>query len=84
MSLLSVVATAFGTIMALGNIPQGLKILKRKSSKDVSLITFSLVELGSIAWFLYGLEIMNTPIMIANGIGILSVAFVIIMWFKYK
>lgn len=70
--------------MAIGNIPQGIKILKRKSSKDLSLITFSLVELGSIVWFFYGFEIMNVPLIIANGIGIISVTFVLITWFMYK
>lgn len=49
-------------------IPQAYKTIKTKSTKDLSIITFSMLFLGTIMWFIYGLYIRDTPLMLANGI----------------
>ena len=84
MSLLSILAMTFGIIMGLANIPQVYKIFKRKSAKDISPITYSLLFIGSIVWFSYGLEIENFPVIIGNGVGIIVIAVLLIGWWRYK
>jgi len=82
--ILAVLATVFGTLMTLGYIPQLHKIWKRKSVEDFSLVFFVLVFIGLLLWTLYGISIMNWPLIIADGIGVLGESAIIIMYFKYK
>lgn len=83
MTVLSVLVTIFGVVGGLANIPQIHKIFKRKSAKDISIITYSMVIVSSITWLLYGLEIKNIPIVIANTFSVITVTLVIIGWFMY-
>ncbi|HEX6427685.1 MAG TPA: SemiSWEET transporter [Niastella sp.] len=49
-------------------IPQAYKTIKTRSTKDLSIITFTMLFAGTILWFIYGLYIHDTPLMLANGI----------------
>lgn len=84
MTILSLLATIFGTIGGLANVPQAYKIFSRKSAKDVSVLTYLLVLSGSIIWIFYGLEINSFPITFANSLGAVCVASVLIGWFIYN
>ncbi|HLC53943.1 MAG TPA: SemiSWEET family transporter [Candidatus Nanoarchaeia archaeon] len=58
-------------------------IFKRKSAKDISVITYTLLFLGAIVWILYGLELHNAPLLITNILGALNIGAVIFGWFLY-
>jgi MtN3 and saliva related transmembrane protein len=49
-------------------IPQAYKTIKTRSTKDLSIVTFSMLFAGTILWFIYGMYIHDTPLMLANGI----------------
>ncbi|THU35910.1 hypothetical protein FAM09_21195 [Niastella caeni] len=49
-------------------IPQAYKTIKTRSTKDLSIVTFTMLFIGTILWFIYGLYINDTPLMLANGI----------------
>jgi len=83
MTILSILATVFGTFMGLANIPQAIKIFKRKSAKDISIITYSLIWIGTIVWTIYGFELNNQAVIIANGLGAIITSFVMVGWFLY-
>ena len=83
MTVLSVLATIFGTIGGLANIPQVYRIFKRKSAKDISIITYAMVLAAVIIWVLYGIEIKDFPIIISNIFATISAALVILGWFLY-
>jgi len=82
--ILTILATVAGALMALANYPQAIKILKRKSSKDVSLLTFSIILLGTIIWFVYGISIGNLPVIVSYGIGLTGSSFVVVAYFIYR
>ena len=84
MSILATLATVFGTAMAFSNIPQAHKIFKRKSARDISKLTYSLLAFGSIVWILYGIELRNFPIMITYSVGTVSCLIVLIQCYLYK
>ena len=83
MSFLSILATIFGSAMAISNFPQAFKIFKRKSAKDISVMTFSILLVGAIVWVLYGIEIKSTPLIVSNSLGAVGVTFVIVGYFLY-
>lgn len=82
-NLLAILATIFGTIGGFANIPQVIKIFKRKSAKDISILTYALVMVGTIVWLLYGIQLKDFPLVFANSLGAICVGLVIIGWFIY-
>lgn len=83
MTLLSVLATIFGSLSGIAGFPQAYKIFKRKSAKDISIITYLLLFTGAIIWILYGIEINNFALIITNIFGALNLGLVVIGWFLY-
>lgn len=74
----------FGALMSIGHFPQAYKIYKNKSSKDVSLITYSIFLVGSIIWLIYGIMINETPIIISFIIGVIGTSLVFFLILKYS
>jgi len=73
------------TAAAMGGVslfPQMLKVLKTKSTKDISR-EMILILAGSIfLWLVYGILLKNLPIIIANFFGFIQA--LIILFFKIK
>lgn len=49
-------------------IPQAYKTIKTRQTRDLSIVTFTMLFVGTILWFIYGMYIRDTPLMLANGI----------------
>jgi len=78
---IGLMAAAFTTISLL---PQLIKIWKTKSTKDISSGMFLLYCGGVFLWFVYGVYISNSPIIIANSIAFIQAFIVLIFKMKYK
>lgn len=81
---LAILATFFGSLMAIANFAQAFKIHQEKSSNDVSLLMYFILFLGVIVWTLYGLSIGDFAITFTNSIGTIAIITVLIAYFKYK
>ena len=84
MSLLAILATGFGLVGASGFYLQSYKVFKRKSSADVSIPSFSIFSLGMFFWVLYGFELKNPPMIIANLVGLIGAVSVISLSLHFK
>ena len=82
--ILGIMAGTIGTIMSLAYFPQAYKLYKRKSSADISPLTFSIFLIGVFIWLLYGFSINNMPLIIANIVGVLGISAVLITYYHYK
>ena len=82
--IFAVLATVFGIVMSSANFPQAFKIFRRKSSADVSLVTYLMLLPGATIWLLYGVGLGNLPLIITNIIGVISCVSVIAAYFAYK
>lgn len=51
------------------NLPQAYKVIKTRSTKSLSAISFAMLFLGSIAWVIYGIYRNDIPVMLANGLA---------------
>lgn len=78
MTILAILATAFGTISGFANIPQIIKIFKRKKAGDISILTYLILFGGAISWLLYGFELKNIPVILTNTIGAITIGLVLI------
>lgn len=51
------------------NIPQAYKVIKTRSTKSLSAISFAMLFLGSITWVFYGIYRDDIPVILANSIA---------------
>ncbi|OGD96568.1 hypothetical protein A3H87_02015 [Candidatus Curtissbacteria bacterium RIFCSPLOWO2_02_FULL_42_37] len=82
MSIMSIIgfdAAALGTIAFL---PQVVKVLMSKETKDISLPTFLIVAATNFLWTIYGILRKDVPLTIANSVIFVSV--LVILWAKIK
>lgn len=82
--ILAPIVTVFGIVATSGYFTQIWKMIKRKSSADISLTTYVLFCTAGTLWLLYGLTINNLPLIIVNGIVLIGAVGVIVTYFKYK
>ena len=83
MTLLSILATISGSMMALAAFPQIYKIFKRKSAKDISALSYSFFTIGGIIWLLYGIELNSSAIILSNSLSTATSVAVLTGWFLY-
>lgn len=84
MEPLELITTAAGTVMSFAWFLQAYKIVKRKSSADVSLSFLLVFFFGAIVWIAYGLQINSFPVIFANAIAIVGILTVLVAFFKYQ
>jgi MtN3 and saliva related transmembrane protein len=68
-------AAAFLTTVAF--VPQAIKVYKTQKTEDLSLGLFSMLFVGIFLWLIYGLMIDSGPVIAANAITLLLVAYIL-------
>ena len=82
-TILGILATIFGTIGAFASAPQIYRIFKRKSAKDISIVTYAIVFIGTLTWLLYGIQLKDFPLIFSNSVALILLSGVIFGWFLY-
>jgi MtN3 and saliva related transmembrane protein len=72
-----------GMLTTVAFVPQVLKVVRTKSTKDLSLGMFLLFAVGILLWFIYGLCIGSIPVILANGATLILTAIILLCKFKY-
>lgn len=58
-----------GTLTTSSFVPQVLKAVRTKSTKDVSTGMFALLSAGILIWIVYGIRINSLPVILTNAIS---------------
>ena len=82
MGIVSLVGYSAAALGIIAFLPQVVKSLKTRKTKDVSFASFSIVAATNFLWTVYGILRNDVPLMIANSIIFISV--LIILWAKIK
>jgi len=70
----------FAAVLTTGaNFPQTYKIIKSKSTEDISSITYIMLLIGGLSWVSYGILRDDIPIIIANAISALTCASILLL-----
>jgi MtN3 and saliva related transmembrane protein len=72
-----------GTLTTISLIPQGIKIWKSKSAKDISLGMFSIFCVGLLLWIFYGFSIGSLPVIITNVVTFILACVIVVLKIKY-
>ena len=65
---ITIIGYLAGICTAVAQFPQAYKVYKTKETSSISLPMYSIMTLGIIFWFAYGLLLSNLPMILANGI----------------
>ncbi|PIT86971.1 MAG: hypothetical protein COU33_00230 [Candidatus Magasanikbacteria bacterium CG10_big_fil_rev_8_21_14_0_10_43_6] len=84
MDVVTLIGLIAATCTTIAFIPQSLKIIKTKHTKDLSLGMYSILTLGIFLWLVYGVLLKNPPIIIANAISLVFCSTTLVLVFKYS
>lgn len=75
-------AAAFCTTAAF--VPQLVRVLRRRSARDVSLPTFAMFSVGVALWLVYGIDIGSRPVIASNSVTLLLSVSILILKLHYE
>ena len=76
--------SVFGCMVALSGVPQIIRIFKRRSSNDISMITYTSYLFGNLGWLFYGILIESWPLILSSLIALMISLIVISFCIVYR
>ncbi len=80
-TILGLVAATFTTAAF---VPQAVKIIKTKHTKDISIVMYSMLMVGIILWLIYGIMLEELPIILTNSVTLIFTSIILGLKLKYK
>jgi len=68
---LAFAAAAWGVLMGVSPVLQIRRMLRQRSSRDVSIGYFAVLVVGFVLWLDYGIAAHNLALIVPNGIALL-------------
>ncbi|NLD92426.1 MAG: SemiSWEET transporter [Fibrobacter sp.] len=84
MKFIDIIGYLAGALTTISFLPQVIQVWKTRSTKDLSIVMFLLFSLGLILWLIYGISVMQLPIILANGFTLLMASIIIVFKIIYK
>lgn len=84
LTVIKILATIMGVVMSLGYFPQAYKVYKNQSSRDISIPAFIIFSLGTLTWLVYGIVLMDIPIIAGFVLGVIGSWLVLILSLVYR
>jgi MtN3 and saliva related transmembrane protein len=84
MEAITVIGFIAASCTTISFLPQVIKTLKTKQTKDISMLMYLILLTGLTLWLIYGLIIKDDPIIFANGITLILAGIVFVLKIKYK
>ncbi|MEO7294812.1 MAG: SemiSWEET family transporter [Candidatus Limnocylindria bacterium] len=81
---LAAIAASWGVLMALSPLLQMRRVLERRSSADLSISYFAVLQIGFSLWIAYGVALRNVAIIVPNSVAFLVGAATITMALRYR
>ena len=81
---INLIGTVAAILTTSAFLPQAVKTIKHKSTKDISLIMYVVLVAGIIFWIIYGFLLNAMPIILANSITFILAFTVLVLKIKYK
>lgn len=64
-------------------LPQSIRAIKTKHTKDISLPMLIMLEIGVVIWIIYGSMISDIPLLAANTISFIFVTITLALKIKH-
>lgn len=77
--ILGLLAACFTTFAFL---PQAIQTIKTRNTNGISLMMYSVLNIGILLWFVYGIMIGDLAIILANGVTFIFA--MTIWWIRFQ
>ncbi|WP_330203226.1 SemiSWEET transporter [Cyanobacterium sp. Dongsha4] len=84
MEWITIIGLTAGSLTTISFLPQAIKTWRSKSAKDISLAMFLCFCLGVVLWIIYGLFIMDIPVLVTNIVTLILSGTILFFKLKYK
>ena len=71
-----------GFLCTISFIPQIVRIFRTRHTRDLSLMTFSILSLGVFLWLIYGILTKDLPVILANSVILVLCSLIVVMKIK--
>jgi len=82
------ITTIIGLVAAfcttLSFLPQAIKAIRTKHTRDLSLVMYSLFTSGVLLWLIYGILRNDWPVILANAVTLIFAATILFLKIRYK
>ncbi len=82
--ILAVVAASWGVLMAISPMLQIRRMIRRRSSSDLSLSYIGVLLIGFTLWMAYGLSLGNWALIIPNGVAFTVGVATVLVALRYR
>jgi MtN3 and saliva related transmembrane protein len=84
MEFFKIITGVIGVLMSLGYYPQAYKIWKLKSARELSLINYAILSIGTTLWLVYGILMNDSTIIVGFVFGVIGSWLVLALILKYR
>jgi MtN3 and saliva related transmembrane protein len=84
MSFIVVIGLLAGAFTTTAFVPQVVKTLRTRSTKDISLGMFAVTAVGLVLWLTYGVLAGAAPVIVANAISLPLACVIIACKLRYR
>jgi len=78
-----VIGLIAGACTTVSLLPQVIKTIRIKETKDISLSMYIILSIGLFLWIFYGVSIDALPIILANTFSLILAVIILILKIKY-
>lgn len=71
------------TLTAISFVPQALKVIRTRETKDLSLKMYLVTTLGLATWLVYGIWIESFPVIVSNSITVVLASIILAMKLRH-
>jgi MtN3 and saliva related transmembrane protein len=72
-----------GLCTTIAFLPQVIKTLRSRSTRDISLGMFLVFTVGVVLWLAYGLFVGDLPLILANGVTFVLAAAILVLKIRH-
>jgi MtN3 and saliva related transmembrane protein len=84
MDIITYIGFAAGIVTTFAFLPQVIRILRTRRTRDISLGWALSMTLGIGLWLIYGIKRSDPPMIAANSISLLLILIILFSKFRYK
>ena len=83
MDIVTLMGYVAGVCTTSAFLPQAIKIVKTKHTKDISLIMYSVLTTGVVLWCSYALINRDWPLALANAVTLFLAGWILLLKIRY-
>ncbi len=80
---IALIGLAAGTCTTLSFLPQLIKTIRIKETKDLSLSMYIILATGMLLWTIYGILISAFPVVLANALSLVCALIILGLKLRY-